>query len=34
MSKIELRSELTLFDVTKLVVGAIIGAVKNGMQAS
>jgi APA family basic amino acid/polyamine antiporter len=26
MSKIELRSELTLFDVTNLVVGAIIGA--------
>lgn len=26
MSKIELRSEFTLFDVTNLVVGAIIGA--------
>ncbi len=26
MSKVELKSELTLFDVTNLVVGAIIGA--------
>jgi APA family basic amino acid/polyamine antiporter len=26
MSKVDLKSELTLFDVTNLVVGAIIGA--------